>query len=96
MGVFYDNECTIKTKHNSPDFEYGKFRTMAGECVDCSVNHGDKACGELYRELYHCMNGRGQLGERDDNMSVCSAVKKAFAVIDYGGVKKRHSGIGEG
>ena len=25
-------------------------------------------------------------------MSVCSAVKKAFTVIDYGGVKKRHSG----
>ena len=38
------------------------------------------------------MNGRDQLGERDDNMSVCSAVKKAFTVIDYEGVKKRHFG----
>ena len=39
------------------------------------------------------MNGRDQLGERDDDMRVCSAVKKPFAVIDYGGVKKKHSGM---
>ena len=38
------------------------------------------------------MNGRNQLGERDDDMSVCLAVRKAFTVIDYGGIKKRYSG----
>ena len=44
------------------------------------------------------MNGRDRqgergLGERYDGMSVCSAAKKAFTVIDYGGVKKKHSGM---
>ena len=59
---------------------------MTGGCVDCSDNQGDEACGELYEESYHCMNGRDQLGERDDDTSVCSAVKNAFTVINYGGV----------
>mmetsp|Transcript_19722 Transcript_19722/g.42291 ORF Transcript_19722/g.42291 Transcript_19722/m.42291 type:complete len:389 (+) Transcript_19722:137-1303(+) len=93
VGVFYDDECTIKTKHDSPSFDYRKFGTAADGCVDCSDadNGGADACEDMYGEAYHCLNGKDQTG-RDDGTGVCSAVKKAFTVIDYGGVKKRRSG----
>jgi len=91
IGVFYDDECTIKTKHDSPDLGYHKFDTVADGCVDCTEENGAETCQDMYGESYHCFRGKDQAG-RDDEMSVCSAVKKAFTVIDYGGVKKRKHG----
>jgi len=91
VGVFYDNECTIKTKYESPSFEYNKFRAVESGCVDCSSDMGQNTCSTFYGGSYHCMNGKDQRGQ-DDKMSVCSTVKKAMTSVDYSGVRKRHSG----
>ncbi|KAL7536636.1 hypothetical protein ACHAXR_010641 [Thalassiosira sp. AJA248-18] len=91
IGVFYDDECTIKTKHDSPNFDYYKFGTVGAGCVDCSSEAGEETCGDLYGDAFHCLNGRDQQGQ-DDEMSVCKAVSKHLANIDYSGVKKRHHG----
>ncbi len=92
VGVFYDNECTIKTKYESPTFDYYKFGAVEAGCLDCTSDVGQETCKDLYGgESYHCMNGNDQRGQ-DDSMSVCSAVKKAMTSVDYSGVKKRHSG----
>mmetsp|Transcript_7937 Transcript_7937/g.14309 ORF Transcript_7937/g.14309 Transcript_7937/m.14309 type:complete len:373 (-) Transcript_7937:193-1311(-) len=92
IGVFYDDECTIRTKVDTPiEFDYYKFGTATSGCVDCSNgDYGEETCGDMYQDAYHCVNGKDMQGQ--DDMSACSAVKKAFTVIDYGGVKKRHSG----
>jgi hypothetical protein len=91
IGVFYDNECTIKTKHESPSLDYLKFGVVQSGCVDCSSDQGQNTCTNLYGEAYHCMSGQDQRGQ-NDQMSVCSTVKKAMTSVDYSGVKKRHSG----
>lgn len=88
VGVFYDDECTIKTKHDTPNFDYYKFGTVTSGCVDCSSERGEEACGDLYGESFHCLNGKDQRG-RDNDMNVCPAVKKATTSVDYSGVKKR-------
>ncbi|KAL3808693.1 hypothetical protein ACHAXA_000179 [Cyclostephanos tholiformis] len=91
VGVFYDDECTIKTKHESPSFEYNVFKAVESSCVDCSSDMGQNTCGNLYGVSYHCKNGMDQRGQEDD-MSVCATVKKVMTSVDYSGVKKRHSG----
>ena len=91
IGVFYDDECTIKTKHDSPNFDYYKFGTVSNGCVDCSSEQGAETCGDLYDESFHCLNGNDQQGA-DDDMRVCSTVKKALTNMDYSGAKKRHAG----
>ncbi len=92
VGVFYDNECTIKTKYESPTFDYNKFGVVEAGCLDCTSDVGQETCNDLYSgESYHCMNGKDQRGQ-EDSMSVCSTVKKAMTSVDYSGVKKRHSG----
>jgi hypothetical protein len=91
IGVFYDNECTIKTKHESPSLDYLKFGVVQSGCVDCSSDQGQNTCKNLYGEAYHCMSGTDQRGQ-NDQMSVCSTVKKATTSVDYSGVKKRHAG----
>lgn len=89
IGVFYDDECTIKTKQDSLSFDYYKFDAVMEGCVDCSDDAGAEACGDLYGEAYHCVNGNDKRGQ-DNEMSVCSSVKKALMNVDYSGVK-RHS-----
>lgn len=91
IGTFYDEECTIKTKHDYPDFGYYKFAAVQGGCLDCSTEQGGGACDGLYGDAYHCLNGSDEKGE-DDMMSICSTVKKAMTTIDYSGVKKRGRG----
>lgn len=90
IGVFYDDECTIKTKSDSPNFDYYKFGVITEECVDCSSEAGEETCGDMYGEAFHCVNGRDQQG-KDNEMNVCSAVKKHMMNVDYSGVKKRHA-----
>ncbi|EED93494.1 predicted protein [Thalassiosira pseudonana CCMP1335] len=89
IGVFYDNECTIKTKNSAPNFNYYKFETVTGMCMGCN---GDNTCNNLYQESFHCLDGKEASGQQNDEMSVCSAVKKATTSHDYSSVKKRHSG----
>eukprot|EP00578_Thalassiosira_sp_NH16_P007236 CAMPEP_0181124926 /NCGR_PEP_ID=MMETSP1071-20121207/26765_1 /TAXON_ID=35127 /ORGANISM="Thalassiosira sp., Strain NH16" /LENGTH=390 /DNA_ID=CAMNT_0023210311 /DNA_START=58 /DNA_END=1230 /DNA_ORIENTATION=- len=91
VGVFYDDECTIKTKHDGPELDYYKFSTIMSGCVDCSDETGQETCGDLYDESFHCVNGKDQTGQ-DNNMKACSTIKKALTSVDYTGVKKRHSG----
>jgi len=91
IGTFYDDECTIKTKHDYPEFDFYKFGTVTQGCMDCSTEQGQETCGDLYEESFHCMNGKDQQGQ-DDDMKVCSAVKKALTSIDYSGTKKRKHG----
>ena len=88
IGVFYDEDCTIKTKHDAPDFDYYKFGAVLDGCVDCAS--GD-TCEELYQESFHCVNGNDKQGQ-DNDMKVCAAVKNSLTTMDYSGVKKRHSG----
>mmetsp|Transcript_20616 Transcript_20616/g.44785 ORF Transcript_20616/g.44785 Transcript_20616/m.44785 type:complete len:360 (+) Transcript_20616:98-1177(+) len=90
IGVFYDDECTMKTKHDAPEFDYYKFDTFQSGCIDCSSDDGQETCNDLYGEALHCLNGKDQTGQ--DDMSACSTVKKALTVTDYGGMKKRKSG----
>lgn len=81
VGVFYDDECTVKTKIDSPEFGYSKFQTVASTCIDCSL--GD-ACMDLYENSYHCVNGVEVSGQsEDEDMPVCSTVKKASFTHDY-------------
>jgi hypothetical protein len=91
VGVFYDDECAIKAKYDPPSFEYAKFGAVQSGCVDCTSDQGQDACNDLYGESYHCLNGKDQRGQ-DNEMSVCSTVKKAMTSVDYSRVKKRNSG----
>lgn len=91
IGVFYDDECTIKTKHDSPDLGYNKFATIESGCVDCSSDTGAEICTNMYGNAYHCALGKDQRGQQDD-YSVCSTIKKAMSSVDYSHVKKRHAG----
>lgn len=90
IGVFYDEECTIKTKNSAPDLKYYKFQTVENTCVEC----GDAGfCNELYQGSYHCMNGNEASGVKEDNdLNVCSTVKKYLYNHDYSSVKTRKSG----
>lgn len=91
IGVFYDDECTIKTKNDGPNFDYYKFDTIYYGCIDCSDNQGAETCADLYGDSYHCVNGNDKTGQ-DNEMNACAVVKKALMNVDYSGVKKRHSG----
>ena len=91
IGVFYDEECTIKTKHDSPDLGYNKFATIESGCVECSSDTGAEICTNMYDDAYHCALGKDQRGQQDD-YSVCSTIKKAMSSVDYSHVKKRHAG----
>jgi hypothetical protein len=91
IGVFYDDECTIKTKHDSPDLGYNKFATIESGCVECSSDTGAEICTNMYDDAYHCALGKDQRGQQDD-YSVCSTIKKAMSSVDYSHVKKRHAG----
>ena len=91
IGLFYDEECTIKTKYTNENLSYNKFDTVTSGCIDCSNEQGAESCDALYRDSFHCLNGNDQTG-RDNEMNACAAVKKALMNVDYSGVKKRHSG----
>ena len=97
IGVFYDEECSIKTKYDSPSLNYYKFSTVQSNCLSCSNGGGDNNqdgdCSSLYGNAFHCVNGKDKTGKNDE-MSVCSTVKKALTNVDYSGVKKRSSGNG--
>jgi hypothetical protein len=89
IGVFYDEECTIKTKNSAPDLKYYKFQTVENKCVDC----GDAGyCNDLYQESYHCQNGNEARGKDDNDLNVCSTVKKYLYNHDYSSVRTRKSG----
>ena len=62
MGVFYDNECTIKTKHDSPAMGYYKFNTVAGGCVNYAEENIVEMCKDMYSNPYHCFLGKDQMG----------------------------------
>lgn len=90
IGVFYDEECTIKTKNSAPDLKYYKFQTVENTCVDCN---GAGYCNDIYQDSYHCMNGNEASGmQEDNNMNVCGTVKKYLLNHDYSSVKNRKSG----
>jgi hypothetical protein len=89
IGVFYDEDCTIKTKNTAPDLNYYKFQTVESTCVDC--NEADY-CNELYEGSYHCANGKDLSGNQDGNVDVCGTVKKYLYSHDYSNVKTRKSG----
>ena len=95
VGVFYDDECTIKaSQYDPPDLSYAKFGTAQSGCVDCGGNDGGdgaNTCADLYDDAKHCAGGKDQSGG-DDEWGGCSAVKKALTVVDYAGVQKRHHG----
>lgn len=92
IGVYYDDECTIKTNHDSPNnFNYYKFGTLSEGCINCSTNQGAESCTDLYGEAYHCVNGNDKTGQ-DNEMNACAKVKAALRDVDYSNVKKRHSG----
>ena len=86
IGVFYDEECTIKTKGSAPEFNYYKFQTATQLCFDC--NDAD-LCDELYEESYHCLNGNEASGKKEDQMAVCGTIKKASTSHDYSNVKRK-------
>ncbi|KAL7509034.1 hypothetical protein ACHAXN_007997 [Cyclotella atomus] len=89
IGVFYDEECTIKTKNSAPDLKYYKFQTVVNNCVDC----GEAGyCNDLYQEAYHCKNGAEASGKEDNELNVCSTVKKYLYNHDYSSVRTRKSG----
>ena len=91
IGLFYDEECTIKTKYTNENLSYNKFDTVTSGCIDCSNEQGAESCDALYGDSFHCLNGNDQTGQ-DNEMNACAAVKKALMNVDYSGVKKRHSG----
>ena len=90
IGLFYDDECTVKTSSgNAPQFNYYKFQSVTGMCMDCS---SDDTCGDLYGDALHCFNGKEASGKNEDNMSVCSSVKKASTSHEYASGSRRKSG----
>ena len=90
IGVFYDDECTIKTKNSAPDLKYYKFQVVENTCVDCGeANY----CNDIYQDSYHCQNGNEVSGMQEDNdLNVCSTVKKYLYNHDYSSVRTRKSG----
>lgn len=92
IGVFFDDECTIKTKHDTPSFGYYKFGALTGGCLDCSASDdAADTCNGMYGDSFHCLNGKDQQGQ-DNDMKVCSTVKSALMYVDYSNVKKRGAG----
>ncbi|EJK63079.1 hypothetical protein THAOC_16287 [Thalassiosira oceanica] len=91
VGVFYDDECTIKTKHDPPQYGYYKFGALTEGCLDCSASEdAAETCNGMYGDSFHCLNGSDQQGQ-DNDMKVCSTVKTALMHVDYSNVKKRGS-----
>jgi len=89
IGVFYDDECTIKTKNSAPDLKYYKFQTIQETCVSCAQTD---LCNDLYQGSYHCLDGNEASGMQEDDNNVCNTVKKYLYNHDYSGVKSRRSG----
>mmetsp|Transcript_30480 Transcript_30480/g.62036 ORF Transcript_30480/g.62036 Transcript_30480/m.62036 type:complete len:335 (+) Transcript_30480:73-1077(+) len=88
IGLFYDDECTVKTSQGeAPEFDYYIFHTVTDMCMDCSI---DDTCDQLYQDSLHCYNGKEARGMQDD-MNVCSTVKKATTTHEYSS-KSRRSG----
>jgi hypothetical protein len=89
IGVFYDDECTIKTKNSAPDFKYFKFQYVQNTCVDCAEAG---YCDEIYQDSYHCINGKEASGKQGSDLDVCGTVKKLLYNHEYNSVRTRHSG----
>jgi len=85
VGLYYDDECTIKSTQYDNDFAFNTFGTIETMCVDCS--YGD--CDDLYENTYHCYNGVDQQGG-DDDMPVCKTFKKASKEWTYAKAKGKN------
>uniref|UniRef100_A0A7S4MV48 Uncharacterized protein n=1 Tax=Odontella aurita TaxID=265563 RepID=A0A7S4MV48_9STRA len=90
IGLYYDEDCTIKSQMYDNGFAYNTFGTIEDMCIDCS---NDGACDDLYGNSYHCFNGRDQLGGGDDDMPVCKTFKQATKEWTYAPAKSKNKAV---
>ena len=75
IGLFYDNECTIKASKSLSDFSYATFGAIQSSGLDCSL--GD-ACSNLVGSASSCSSSAG-----DDDAKLCRAAANASRVVNY-------------
>lgn len=84
MGLFYDNECSVKTDQKSGmEFDYHMFNTVEQMCVACASS--DEAC--LYDESTHCYGSTAMKGNQGND--VCWKYSEAVRTVSYS-ARKRH------
>lgn len=86
IGLYYDEDCTMKSHEYENNFAFNTFGTIEGMCVDCSNGY----CDDLYGDAYHCYNGYDQAGNGDDDMPVCKTFKKATKEWTYATAKSKN------
>ncbi|KAI2504320.1 hypothetical protein MHU86_10158 [Fragilaria crotonensis] len=84
MGLFYDNECTVKTDQKPEmQFDYHTFKTIEKMCVACAS--GDEVC--LYDDSTHCHGSTAMKGDQGND--VCSKYSEAVRTVTYSARKKQ-------
>jgi hypothetical protein len=93
IGVFYDNECTIKSKKSlDVDFTYNNFMTVETMCTSCIEGNG--ICDDLYQAALHCSDGANLNANVDTgDMPVCKTYQAASANHTYRKIAKTWKGV---
>jgi hypothetical protein len=93
IGVFYDNQCTIKSKKLlDVAFTYSNFQTVQTMCTSCSDGNG--ICADLYDAALHCSDGMNLNGNvNQGDMPVCKTYQAASANHTYRKINKTWKGV---
>jgi hypothetical protein len=84
MGLFYDNECTVKTNQKPETlFDYRNFETIESMCFDCSS--GNDIC--MYNDATHCVGSTTMKGDQDGD--VCKKYSESVKEVVYSARKKK-------
>jgi hypothetical protein len=84
MGLFYDNECTVKTDQKPEmTFDYRTIQTIENMCFDCSSDND--IC--MYNDATHCMGSATMKGDQDGD--VCKKYSESVREVVYSARKKK-------
>lgn len=78
IGLFYDDECTIKTQTLQDEgFSLATFETIQEIAIDCSMT---ETCGNINDDAVYCQDG---YADDQNNAKLCKAAKAASRVQTY-------------
>ena len=75
IGLFYDDECSIKASKSLSDFSYATFGAIQSSSLNCNL--GD-TCNNLVSSASSCSSNSG-----DDGAKLCRAAANASRVVAY-------------
>eukprot|EP00542_Grammatophora_oceanica_P019795 CAMPEP_0194048686 /NCGR_PEP_ID=MMETSP0009_2-20130614/28123_1 /TAXON_ID=210454 /ORGANISM="Grammatophora oceanica, Strain CCMP 410" /LENGTH=297 /DNA_ID=CAMNT_0038694623 /DNA_START=309 /DNA_END=1202 /DNA_ORIENTATION=+ len=90
IGLFYDEDCTVKSalEYQDAGLGYNTFGAIQSMCQDCS----DGYCDDIYQDSVHCQDGTTLAGGGDD-MPVCKTYLQKKSQT-YDGKRKKNWDIG--